>query len=155
MKRFRDLVAEIQPEIREEFPWDVEKKLLSDHPPLVLDIREADEFAAMHIEHSLHVPRGILESACEYNYEETVSELVEARGREVIVVCRSGNRSALAAHTMQLLGYRKVCSMKTGLRGWNDYELPLVDANDRTVTVAEADDFFTPRLQPEQIKPAS
>jgi rhodanese-related sulfurtransferase len=155
VKRFRDLVAEIQSEIREEFPWDVEKKLLSDQPPLVLDIREADEFAAMHIERSLHVPRGILESACEYNYEETVRELAEARGREVVVVCRSGNRSALAAHTMQLLGYGNVCSMKTGLRGWNDYELPLVDTSGRTVTVAEADDYFTPRLRSEQIKPAN
>lgn len=155
VKRFTDLVAEIRSEIREEFPWDVESRLRSDHPPLVLDIREADEFAAMHIEHSLHVPRGILESACEYNYEETVRELADARGRQVVVVCRSGNRSALAAHTMQLMGYSNVCSMKTGLRGWNDYELPLVDAQGRTVPVAEADDFFTPRLRPEQIKPGS
>jgi rhodanese-related sulfurtransferase len=153
MKRFTDLVTAVLPDIREEFPWDIEERLGTDQTPLVLDIREADEFAAMHIEHSLHVPRGILESACEYNYEETVRELVEAREREVVVVCRSGNRSALAAYTMQLMGYRNVCSMKTGLRGWNDYELPLVDATGRTVTVAEADDFFTTRLRPDQMKP--
>jgi rhodanese-related sulfurtransferase len=153
MKRFADLVTAVLPDIREEFPWDIEERLGTDQTPLVLDIREADEFAAMHIEHSLHVPRGILESACEYNYEETVRELVEAREREVVVVCRSGNRSALAAYTMQLMGYRNVCSMKTGLRGWNDYELPLVDATGRTVTVAEADDFFTTRLRPDQMKP--
>ncbi|MGD2138198.1 MAG: rhodanese-like domain-containing protein [Gammaproteobacteria bacterium] len=155
MKRFADLVAAALPEIREEFPWDIELRLASERPPLVLDIREADEFDAMHIEQSLHVPRGILESACEYNYEETVRELVEAREREVVVVCRSGNRSALAAYTMQSMGYRNVCSMKTGLRGWNDYELPLVDANGRTVTVAEADEFFATRLRPDQMQPES
>ena len=153
MKRFTDLVSECLPSISEEFPWDVEAKLRADAPPLILDIREPDEYSTMHIEDSLHVPRGILESACEYDYEETVRELVQARTREIVVVCRSGNRSALAAFTMQLMGYQKVSSMKTGLRGWNDYELPLVNTNGQTVAVDEADEFFTTRLRPEQMKP--
>ena len=125
----------------------------SEQRPLILDIREPDEFSAMHIEDSLHVPRGILETACEYNYEETVRELVEARDRAIVVTCRSGNRSALAAYTMQLMGYRRVSSMKTGLRGWNDYELPLVDAAGSKVPVDVADEFFTARLRPDQMAP--
>jgi rhodanese-related sulfurtransferase len=153
MKRFTDLVSECLPSISEEFPWDVEVRLRADAPPLILDIREPDEYSTMHIEDSLHVPRGILESACEYDYEETVRELVQARTREIVVVCRSGNRSALAAFTMQLMGYQKVSSMKTGLRGWNDYELPLVNTNGQTVAVDEADEFFTTRLRPDQMKP--
>jgi rhodanese-related sulfurtransferase len=153
MKRFNELVTACLPDITEVFPWDVEAKLGDDPTPLVLDIREPAEYAAMHIQGSLLVPRGILESACEYNYEETVPELVQARAREVVVVCRSGNRSALAAYTMQLLGYRSVSSMKTGLRGWNDYELPLVDAKGRVVPIEEADEFFSTRLRPDQIEP--
>ena len=153
MKRYTDLVAECLPEITEVFPWDIEEKLSSDNPPLVLDVCEPDEFYAMHIQGSLHVPRGILESACEYDYEETVSELAEARDREVIVVCRAGNRSVLAAYTMQLMGYRKVSSLKTGLRGWNDYELPLVDEAGQTVSIDAADEFFTTRVRPDQLKP--
>ena len=156
MKRFTDLIADTLVDIAEEFPWDIEEKINnSEQRPLLLDIREADEFTAMHIQESLHVPRGILESACEYDYEETVRELVEARQRDVVVICRSGNRSALAAYTMQLMGYQRVCSMKTGLRGWNDYELPLVDANGNTVPVDVADDFFTTRLRPDQMSPKS
>ena len=156
MKRFADLVADSLVDISEQFPWDIEEKInTSELPPLLLDIREADEFLAMHIKGSLHVPRGILESACEYDYEETVRELVEAREREVVVICRSGNRSALAACTMQLMGYQQVCSMKTGLRGWNDYELPLVDANGNTVPVDIADEFFTTRIRPDQMSPRS
>ena len=156
MKRFADLVADSLVDISEQFPWDIEEKINSSElPPLLLDIREADEFLAMHIQGALHVPRGILESACEYDYEETVRELVEAREREVVVICRSGNRSALAACTMQLLGYQQVCSMKTGLRGWNDYELPLVDANGNTVPVDVADEFFTTRIRPDQMSPRS
>jgi rhodanese-related sulfurtransferase len=154
MKHFTELVADTLADITEVFPWDIEEKMNdSEQPPLILDIREPDEFSAMHIQDSLHVPRGILESACEYDYEETVRELVEARDRAVIVACRSGNRSALAAFTMLLLGYQHVSSMKTGLRGWNDYELPLVDAAGNKVPVDVADEFFTTRLRPEQMSP--
>ena len=154
MKRFTDLVADTLADITEVFPWDIEEQMNDSEPrPLILDIREPDEFSAMHIQDSLHVPRGILESACEYDYEETVRELVEARDRAIVVACRSGNRSALAACTMQLLGYQHVSSMKTGLRGWNDYELPLVDATGNKVPVDVADEFFTTRLRPDQMSP--
>jgi rhodanese-related sulfurtransferase len=154
MKRFTDLISECLPHIREEFPWDVQERLGGQNPPLILDIREPDEFHAMHISDSLNVPRGILESACEYGYEETVRELVEARSHDIVVVCRSGNRSTLAAFTMQRMGYRRVVSMKTGLRGWNDYELPLVNTAGMTVPVNLADDFFTTRLRPDQVDPS-
>jgi rhodanese-related sulfurtransferase len=153
MKSFANLVAASLVDINEIFPWDVDEMLGSDTKPLILDIRESDEFATMHIAGSLHVPRGVLETACEYNYEETVRELVEARSNNVVVVCRSGNRSALAAQTMQQMGYQKVFSMKTGLRGWNDYELPLVKPNGQTVPVETADDYFMTRLRSEQIAP--
>jgi rhodanese-related sulfurtransferase len=154
MKRFADLVAASLADINELFPWDVGEMLDSDTKPLVLDIREPAEFETMHIAGSVNVPRGILETACEYDYEETVRELVEARKHDVVVVCRSGNRSALAALTMQQLGYKKVFSMKTGLRGWNDYELPLINRTGLTVPVEDADEYFTIRLRPEQMKPA-
>jgi rhodanese-related sulfurtransferase len=153
MKSFANLVAASLSSIREVFPWDVDEMLASDSKPLLLDIREANEFNTMHIAGSLHVPRGILESACEYGYEETVKELVEARDRDIVVMCRSGNRSTLAALTMKQLGYTKAVSMKTGLRGWNDYELPLVNAKGQVVPVEAADEFFTTRLRPDQMRP--
>lgn len=154
MKRFTDFISACLPEINEEFPWDIEEKLGSPAPPLVLDVREPLEFNSMRIEGSLNVPRGILESACDYGYEDTMPELAGAREREIVVVCRSGNRSALAAFTMQLMGYRQVVSMKTGLRGWNDYELPLINESGKAVPVDRADNFFTTKLRPEQLEPA-
>jgi rhodanese-related sulfurtransferase len=153
MKTFSDLVAACLDEVNEEFPWDVQDRSNEGQSSLIVDIREHSEFAVMHIEGSLHVPRGILESACEYNYEETIPELVEARDRDIVVVCRSGNRSVLAAYTMRLMGYTRISSMKTGLRGWNDYELPLVNISRQSVTVEDADEFFTTRLRPEQESP--
>lgn len=151
MKRFNDLLRSVQDDVREIFPWDLGDKLKRASGPLILDVREPYEFTAMHIEGSLLVPRGILETACEYGYEETIPDLVTARAREIVVVCRSGNRSLLAAHTMKLMGYKNVWSLKTGLRGWNDYEQTLVDGDGKRVTVEAADEYFTPKVTPEQL----
>ena len=154
MKRFTDLIAECLPHIQEVLPWDIES-MRSQYPDLLLvDVREPYEFQAARIEGSLNVPRGILETACEYGFEETVPELVEARTRPVLLVCRSGNRSALAAAVMQEMGYRKVYSLKTGLRGWNDYEQPLIK-DDAALDIEAADAYFTPKLRPEQLPPKS
>jgi rhodanese-related sulfurtransferase len=109
----------------------------------------------MHIPGSINVPRGILESACEWDYEETVPELVDARRREVVVVCRSGYRSVLAANSLQVLGYENVSSLQTGLRGWKDYDQPLEDAAGKEVDLDEADVYFTPRIRPDQMRSAA
>ena len=129
MRTFKDIVDEARKEIKELFPWDVEERRSRNNEALILDIREECEFSAYHIKHSMLVPRGLLETACEDEYEDAVPELIEARDREIIVICRSGNRSVLAAQTMQWMGYTNVTSMKTGLRGWNDFELPLYNVN--------------------------
>jgi rhodanese-related sulfurtransferase len=153
MKRFMELVRECLGNIREILPWDLVERQAANPDLLVLDVREPYEFDAMHIPGSLNVPRGILESACEWDYEETVPELVRARDREIVVVCRSGNRSILAVHAMQLLGFENAVSLATGLRGWKDFEQPLVDSSGREVDLDDADEYFTPRLRPEQFRP--
>lgn len=150
MKRFTELVAETAERINELFPWDLEE-IMQEREVMLLDVREPAEFEAMHIPGSLNVPRGVLETACEYDYEETVPELVKARDKEIIVVCRSGNRSVFVCDVMQQLGYRNVSSLKTGLRGWADYEQPMVNAEGESVSEDEADAFFTPNLRPEQL----
>jgi len=154
MKSFTDLVQDSLQEIEELFPWDLSEKLEDAyHSMLLLDIREPAEFAAAHIEGSISVPRGVLESACDWGYDDTIPALVEAREKEVIVICRSGNRSALAALTMKQMGYKKPISLKTGLRGWNDFEQVLMDINGKQVDVDDADELFTSHVNPEQMGP--
>ncbi len=152
--RYNELVEKLSKEITEIFPWDLEEKLGEGERPLIVDVREPDEYAFAHIEGSINVPRGILEQACEWDYDETVPELVQARDTEVVVVCRSGHRSVLSVYNMQLLGYKKALSLKTGLRGWNDYEQPLVNAAGDAVDIDEADEFFSTKLRDDQIDPA-
>ncbi|WP_295577005.1 rhodanese-like domain-containing protein [uncultured Lamprocystis sp.] len=153
MKNFLELVRGCLADIREIMPWDLEERRRENSDLMIVDVREPDEFAAMHIAGSLNVPRGILESACEWDYEETVPELVQARQREIVVVCRSGYRSVLAANSMLLLGYDNVASLRTGLRGWKDFDQPLVDNAGRSVDLDDADVYFTPHLRPEQLRP--
>jgi rhodanese-related sulfurtransferase len=152
---YKDLVAEIQPQINECFPWDVEEKLESGDDILFLDVRENQEYDTMRIEDSLHVPRGILETAVEWDHEETEPELVEARDRQIVVVCRSGSRSVFAAYTLMQMGYRHVTSLKTGLRGWNEYDLPLVDMEGHPVDPELGDKYFANKLLDYQRKPKS
>lgn len=150
MKTFTQLVDECLQHIQEIFPWDLAEKL-QESKPLIIDVREPYEFDAMRIEGSVNVPRGILESACEFDYEETEPELVKARDKEVILVCRSGRRSALAALVMQEMGYGNVISLKTGLRGWNEFEQAMIDKDGKTVDIDDADEYFTAKLRPEQL----
>lgn len=152
-KTFATLVADALPQVREVMPWDVEE-MLAENPDLMLvDIREEDEYAIGHIQHALLVPRGILETACDWGYAETIPELVRARDKPIVLICRSGNRTALAAVVMQLMGYKEVYSMKTGIRGWNDYELPLFDNEGVQVDIDEAEEGFNPPVRPEQMGP--
>ena len=153
MKHFIELVRGCLTEVREIMPWDLEERRAANPELLIVDVREPYEFYAMHIPGSINVPRGILESACEWDDEETVPELVRGRDREIVVVCRSGYRSILASHVMQVLGFTWVASLQTGLRGWKDYEQPLEDAHGQEVDLDEADIYFTPILRPDQMRP--
>ncbi len=157
MKRvtYKDLVADITPQIKEYYPWDIEEKLDSNDDMLFLDVRENQEYDTMCIEDSLHVPRGILETAVEWDHEETEPELVEARDREIIVVCRSGSRSVFAVYTLMQMGYNNVSSLKTGLRGWNEYDLPLVDMEGNAIDPELGDKYFANKLLDYQRKPVA
>jgi rhodanese-related sulfurtransferase len=150
-KTFKQLIADILPQIEEVFPWDLEGIIENDPSVLLVDIREINEFEGCYIKGSLHIPRGILETACDWDYPDTAPELVKARDRRVILVCRSGNRSAPAAFVLQLMGFNNVVSLRTGIKGWNDSDLPLIDSNGELVDPDWADQFLTPPLQEDQL----
>jgi len=153
MKRFADLLKACLPDVQEIFPWDLEEQINEGRDMLIVDVREPYEFDVMHIEDSLNVPRGVLESAAEWDYEETEPELVKARDRYVVVVCRSGNRSLLATYTLSLMGFGSVVNLKTGLRGWNDYDLPLIDQSWLPVTLEEGDAYLANKVLQDQRRP--
>ena len=150
---YRSMVADLAGQVEEILPWDLIDEQEQEIKHLLLDVRCPHEFKRAHIHGSLNVPRGILEIAADYGYEETEPSLVEAREQRVIVICRSGNRSILAAHTLKQMGFSNVVSLRTGLRGWNDYEQPLLDSTGQQLSLDEADKVFEVKLSPEQIGP--
>lgn len=153
MKRYDDLVADALTRVKEVQPWDVRALLDAGHELILLDVREPAEFAVLRIPGSINAPRGVLEQSCEWDYDETVPVLAAGRELDIVIVCRSGKRSALAADTMRQMGYVSVVSLKTGIRGWSDFEQPLVDANSNPVDGDAAEALLAPHLRPEQHKP--
>ena len=155
MQSYDDLVAEALTRVREVAPWDFGRRYLAGDIPLLLDVREPAEFAVLHIPGSLNVPRGLLEQSCEWDYDETVPQLAGGREREIVVICRSGKRSVLAADVMQKMGFSNVVSLMLGIRGWNDAELPLQDVTGRVIDADAGDQLLVSNVRPEQRKPKS
>jgi len=89
----------------------------------LIDLREANERAKGRIAAAYHVPRGMLEFYADpsspYHREE-----FDPDGR-LILVCASGGRSALAAETLQQMGYRRVAHLDGGLNAWVAQGLPV------------------------------
>ncbi len=104
-----DLVEEARQRIKEISP--AETKALHDRGDDVvyLDVREPNEWNLGRIPGAVHLPRG--------NIESKVEGVVD-RGKRIIVYCARANRSALAADTMQQMGYANVASMSEGFGGW-------------------------------------
>lgn len=150
-KTFNDLIADALNTINEIFPWDLEEQLEKEPNTLLLDIREPDEFDGAHLKNSIHIPRGTLEQACEWDYAETIPELVNARERPIIIICRSGNRSVLAALTMKMLGYKNLTSLKMGVKGCNDSDIPLINKAGEEADPDWADTFFNPPVRDDQL----
>lgn len=88
-------------------------------PPLLLDVRERDEFSGElgHIPGSRLIPLRELST----RYEE----LADFRNREIIVICRAGLRSTTAAAMLTGLGFERVSNLRGGMLEWNERGLPV------------------------------
>jgi rhodanese-related sulfurtransferase len=153
MKNYDDLVTEALTRVKELMPWDLCRMMEAGNKAILLDVREAAEFAMLHIPGSINVPRGVLEQSCEWDYDETVPELASGREQQIVVICRSGKRSVLAADMMLRMGFANVVSLKTGVRGWNDYEQPMQNAKFETIDADAGDVLLAPRVHASQRKP--
>jgi adenylyltransferase/sulfurtransferase len=108
----RDYLAAVKQQIREETAHDAAARLESEPRPVLVDVRERDEYEQGFIPGAIHIARGNLESRIEANAPD--------RNAPVIIYCESGNRSAYAAKTLTELGYTDVVSLAGGFSGWKD-----------------------------------
>lgn len=116
-QRFLQIVNESRKRIKELTIDDVNQKLDRGEKFLLIDVREESEFARDHLPGAIHLGKGIIER----DIEERVPDLASP----MVLYCGGGYRSALAADTLQKMGYRNVYSMDGGIRGWREKGLPL------------------------------
>ena len=109
MKTAAEIFAEAKQRITEVSPAQVGEMLRRGDDVAVIDVREPNEWNLGHLPGAMHIPRGVLESGIEPRVP---------RERKVVLYCASGNRSALAAETLGMMGYGDVASMAGGFRGW-------------------------------------
>jgi molybdopterin/thiamine biosynthesis adenylyltransferase/rhodanese-related sulfurtransferase len=133
-----EVIKQIKERVSEIDPAEVRKGL--GNGVVLVDVREGEEYERERIPGAVHVPRGYLESRIE--------GAVRDRDAHVVLYCASGNRSALAADTLQqLLGYSNVDSMTGGITLWKDrgYETEVP----KTLTKEQRDRYSRHLLLPE------
>ena len=118
MPGYRELLERVRGEIVEIEPEEAHVRAAAS--AVLVDVREADEWAGGHAPGALHIPRGFLEARIE--------DAVRDRGAEVMLICAGGVRSAFAARSLQELGYTRVSSVAGGFRRWKEAGLPVVVA---------------------------
>ena len=118
MKTAHDLVLAAKQSVKEVQVQDADRVILE--ADLLLDVREADEFAAGHIAGAVLMPRGLLE------FKLSGTPALASRDVKVVLYCKTSGRAALAAQTMQAMGYLNVCSLSGGFDAWLAAGKPVV-----------------------------
>ena len=113
--RFQKLVADAKKNITEISPQDAAAKLNSGEA-VIVDVRDRDEWDEEHIPGAIHMSRGTIEL--------DIEDKVPDANRMIICHCGGGGRSALAAASLQKMGYKNVRSMAGGFKAWKGAALP-------------------------------
>ncbi|KFZ28840.1 sulfurtransferase [Pseudidiomarina atlantica] len=94
----------------------------------VIDVREPAEYAAGHIRQAVNMPRGVLEMQLNQHpdvagYDDALQRIAE---QPLYLICRSGGRSALAAESLERMGFTNVFSVDGGMQAWEEKKYPQV-----------------------------
>ena len=128
VKSVRDLVAAASNQIENITPNDAQAELQAG-TAIFVDVREPVEWEH-HIGGAYQIPRGLLEFVsdpeCGPRLPPSLKYDLDAT-RRVIVYCNSGARGALAALSMQEMGYERVANLDGGITAWREAGLPLAE----------------------------
>lgn len=119
-----DLVTDARRQIREIGPGQ-----LASHANgcILIDVREPAEFDTGHIAGAVNIPRGVLEFQVDaHPAVANVSDpALSHKDQPIVVYCRTGGRSALAALNLSRMGFSDVRSIGGGITDWVATGLPL------------------------------
>ena len=112
--RFKKLADDAKTRIREVTATEAAQR--HKDGALLIDVRESEDFSKEHAAGALHLSRGTLELKIEEQAPDTAAP--------IICYCGGGSRSALAAESLQKMGYTNVASLAGGFKAWKDQGLP-------------------------------
>ena len=92
-------------------------RLMNQSNSMVLDVRDAKEFAEGRVPRSRHIPLAELEGR--------IAEIAKFKERPVLLACRSGTRSAGAVRVLKKAGFTQVFQLKGGIAAWREAGLPI------------------------------
>jgi rhodanese-related sulfurtransferase len=118
MKTAHDLVAEAKIHVREVSVAEADQAIAA--ADVLVDVREADEFAAGHLAGAMHISRGLLE------FKFSANPALQARDLKIVLYCKTSGRAALAANSLQEMGYLNVQSIAGGFDAWVGAGKPVV-----------------------------
>jgi rhodanese-related sulfurtransferase len=110
MKNAHDLVLAARAQIHEVALDDAEAAIRA--ADVLLDVREPDEFSTGHIPGALNIARGVLE------FKLSNDPQLSARDLNILLYCKTSGRAALAACSLQAMGYVHVQSLEGGFDAW-------------------------------------
>src|SRR5947209_479561 len=116
--RFTKLCTEAKAHVKEITSDEAQQRQQAG--AMLIDVREADEFAKEHAVGAVHLSKGALEMKIEQHAADAATPIV--------LYCGGGNRSALAAENLQRMGYMNVVSMIGGFKEWKAKGLPTENA---------------------------
>jgi rhodanese-related sulfurtransferase len=114
---FVQLVDDARRHIRECTIAEVRERLARGDQFHFIDVREDGEYDVDHAAGARHLGRGVL--------ERDIETVIPDKDADIVLYCGGGYRSALAAESLQKMGYRRVVSMNGGIRAWREAGYPL------------------------------
>jgi rhodanese-related sulfurtransferase len=114
---FLKLVNASKSRVREVSVDETRARMSSGDGVQLIDVREDNEWQAAHAAGAAHLGKGIIERDIETTVPDKTTKL--------ILYCGGGFRSALAADTLQQMGYTNVFSMAGGWKAWQDSGAPI------------------------------
>ena len=125
---FKAMLGEANAEI-DAVSAEKAREYVGDENILFVDVRETQEVEnSGGLPGSVHVPRGLLEFIADPESPMHKSEL--SSGRQLVLYCASGGRSALAAKTLQDMGLSNICHIAGGFTAWVDIGGPTTVAEE-------------------------
>lgn len=109
----QQLVAEAKAQIREIDIASAVRHISAGS--IVIDVREPAEFEAAHLPGAMNIPRGVIE------FKTADHPALSSKDADILLYCKSGGRSVLAALNLQRMGYTGIASLTGGFDGWQSH----------------------------------